>query len=220
MGRYRIAVIPGDGVGPEVVAAGLDTLARLAEAVPGLSIETETFPWGSNHFRAHGRMMPADGLERLREFARDVEILDRVLFLGHRSDVQRLLASIDVLWLASDFEGMPNVVLEAMAAGVPVVATNIPGTNELVVEGETGFLVPVGDRASFARQTRKLIEDKQLARRMGSAGQRRVAEHFSVEAMIREHAELYRHLTDRREGTRLDSNRSSLAATNATARLW
>ncbi len=68
MGRHRIAVIPGDGVGPEVVAAGLDALVHLAEVVPDLSIETETFPWGSDYFRAHGRMMPADGLERLRGF--------------------------------------------------------------------------------------------------------------------------------------------------------
>ena len=135
--------------------------------------------------------------ERLVQFARDVEILDRVRFLGHRPDVPRLLQAIDVLWLASDFEGMPNVVLEAMAAEVPVVATDIPGTNELVVDGETGFLVPVGDRAAFARQTRKLIEDPRLARRMGAAGRERVVEGFSVDRMIREHAQLYRELTSR-----------------------
>lgn len=141
--------------------------------------------------------------DRLEQFARDVRILDRVRFLGHRDDVPELLGAIDVLWLASDFEGMPNVVLEAMAAGVPVVATGIPGTNEVVVDGETGFLVPVGDRAAFARQTRKLLEDPQLAARMGEAGRRRAAEHFSIEAMIEAHARLYRELIhqDRAKGS-------------------
>lgn len=146
--------------------------------------------------------------DQLVQFARDTKMLDRVLFLGHRSDVPQLLRMMDVLWLASDFEGMPNVVLEAMAAGLPVVATNISGTNELVVEGETGFLVPVGDLAGFARQTRKLIEDKELACRMGRAGQKRALEQFSVETMIREHVRLYRELTHQ-AGPRATSSRDA-----------
>ncbi|MFQ5784912.1 MAG: isocitrate/isopropylmalate family dehydrogenase, partial [Alphaproteobacteria bacterium] len=68
MGRHRIAIIPGDGVGGEVIAAGLDALAALETACPGLQLAIERLPWGSDHYRAHGHMMPPDGLETLRSF--------------------------------------------------------------------------------------------------------------------------------------------------------
>lgn len=130
-------------------------------------------------------------LERFRE---QVRIEDKVHFLGHRNDVPRLLPHFDALWLASEYEGMPNVVMEAMAAGVPVVATDISGNRDLVVPGETGYLVPVGDRAAFARETRRLLEDAELARRLGEAGRRRMLAEFTVEQMVERHAKLYREL--------------------------
>lgn len=138
---------------------------------------------------------------RLEQFAHDCHITDRVRFLGYRNDVAELLSALDVFWLGSAYEGMPNAVMEAMAAGLPVVATNIPGTNELVVDGETGYLVPVGDRAAFAQRTFTLMEDPELARRLGSAGRRRVAEQFSVERMVDQHARLYHELVEQRVHT-------------------
>lgn len=132
-------------------------------------------------------------LERFRE---QVRIEDKVHFLGHRNDVPRLLPHFDALWLASEYEGMPNVVMEAMAAGVPVVATDISGNCDLVVPGETGYLVPVGDRAAFARETRRLLEDAELGRRLGEAGRRRMLTEFTIEQMIERHANLYRELLD------------------------
>jgi glycosyltransferase involved in cell wall biosynthesis len=111
-----------------------------------------------------------------------------------RSDVPSLLPHCDLLWLASEYEGMPNVVLEAMAAGISVVATNIPGTRDLVVPNETGYLVTVGERADFARYASKLLDDPELARRLGAAGRARVAESFTVQAMVDRFAELYREL--------------------------
>ena len=71
-----------------------------------------------------------------------------------------------MLWSTSGYEGQSNVILEAMAAGVPVVATDIPGTRELVVASVTGYLVPVGDRASFAKWTEGLLSDAALAGRL------------------------------------------------------
>jgi glycosyltransferase involved in cell wall biosynthesis len=133
-------------------------------------------------------------LDRLLRFRRQVCIEDKVHFLGHRGDVAQLLPHFDVLWLGSEYEGLPNIVMEAMMCGVPVVATDIPGNRDLVVPGETGFLVPVGDRASFARHTNKLLDDADLARRLGEAGQRRMLTEFSVENMIDRHAALYREL--------------------------
>jgi glycosyltransferase involved in cell wall biosynthesis len=132
--------------------------------------------------------------ERLERFQRNVRIEDKVHFLGQRSDVQQMLPHFDVLWLASAYEGLPNVIMEAMSHAVPVVASDISGNRDLVVSGETGFLVPLGDRAGFAKFTNKLLDNAELARQMGEAGRRRIVADFSVEQMVARHADLYREL--------------------------
>jgi glycosyltransferase involved in cell wall biosynthesis len=132
--------------------------------------------------------------DRLRKFRDQTRIRDKVHFLGHRGDVPCILPHLDVLWSTSGYEGQSNAVLEAMAAGVPVVATDIPGTRDLVLPESTGYLVPVGDRAGLARWTNTLLDDAELAQRLGQAGRRRVWRDFSVEKMVRCHADLYREL--------------------------
>jgi len=132
--------------------------------------------------------------ERLLKFCRQVIMTGTVHFLGERSDVARIMPHLDVLWSTSAYEGQSNAVMEAMAAGVPVVATDIPGTRDLVLHGETGYLAPVGDRAAFARHANRLLGDPELARRLGEAGRRRMADEFSAKEMIDRHAELYREL--------------------------
>ncbi len=129
---------------------------------------------------------------RLRRFRDQVRIGDKVHFLGERGDVPRLLPHFDALWSTSGYEGQSNVILEAMASGVPVVATDIPGTRELVLPDATGYLVPVGDRAAFAKYTERLLHDSTLAARFAAAARERVQSEFSVERMISRHAELYR----------------------------
>ena len=84
--------------------------------------------------------------------------------------------------------------MEAMAAGLPVVASDIAGNRDLVIPGETGFLVPVADKAGFARKMQTLLNDPALAARLGAAGQERMRRDFTVEQMIARHAELYRSL--------------------------
>ena len=84
-------------------------------------------------------------------------------FLGHRDDVPRLLAAADLLVLPSLYEGLPNVVLEAMRFQKPVVATAAPGTTEVVVDGETGLLVPVGKPVALAQAIRTVLDDPDLA---------------------------------------------------------
>lgn len=128
---------------------------------------------------------------RLERYRDQVRIRDRVHFLGERGDVPRILPHLDALWLASEYEGQSNAVLEAMAAGVPVVASDIAGNRDLVVPGETGFLFPVGDRAELARCSRELLEDQELARRMGAAAQARIRECFGVDKMIERYGTLY-----------------------------
>ncbi len=129
---------------------------------------------------------------RMLRYRHDLRIEDRVHFLGHRTDVQRFMPHFDVLWLGSGYEGLPNSIMEAMSHGVPVVATDISGNRDLVVPGETGYLVPVGDRAGFARWTEKILNDSALAARLGRAGRARIEQHFSVGRMIDRYAELYR----------------------------
>jgi glycosyltransferase involved in cell wall biosynthesis len=134
--------------------------------------------------------------ERLITYRDQVRIADRVHFLGQRSDVPRLMPHFDLLLSTSGYEGQSNAILEAMAAGVPVVATDIPGTRELVVPGETGFLVAVGDRAGFARAAERILNDAELAARLGAAARRRVEQEFSLPRMIERHVELYRELLE------------------------
>lgn len=129
--------------------------------------------------------------ERLMKFRDLVCIRDKVHFLGQRDDLPELLPHFDLLWSTSAYEGQPNAVLEAMAAGVPVVATNIPGTRDLVVHGQTGYLVRPGDRAGLAKCAHRLLENGELARQFGQAGRQRVLSEFSVEKMVARYVELY-----------------------------
>ncbi len=127
----------------------------------------------------------------LERYARLNEVEDCVHFLGARNDVPRLLPHLDVLWLASGYEGQSNAIMEAMAAGIPVVATDIPGNRDLVVPGETGYLVPLESRSALAKWTLPLLDDPALARRMGAAGQARMRTEFTVEKMIDRYSSLY-----------------------------
>lgn len=131
---------------------------------------------------------------RLERYRRQVRIEDRVHFLGQRHDVPRLMPHFDVLWLASEYEGLPNVVMEAMACGVPVVATDIAGNRDLVTPGETGFLVPVGDRAGFARHAQTILDHPLTARQLGAAARARIEREFTVAKMVDRYAALYREL--------------------------
>ena len=132
--------------------------------------------------------------ERLFRFRDQVEIRDCVHFLGRRDDVPDLMPHFDVLLSTSAYEGQSNAILEAMAAGVPVVATDIPGTRDLVIDGRTGFLVPLGNRAQMARCVHRLLERPDLARQLGQAGRERVQREFTVAGMVARYVELYREL--------------------------
>jgi glycosyltransferase involved in cell wall biosynthesis len=133
--------------------------------------------------------------DELESFCHDVQVEDHVHFLGERSDVAQLLPQLDCFWLGSGYEGQSNALMEAMLAGIPVVATDIPGNQDLVVAGETGYLVPVGDAGQLARKTHQLLEDPELARRFGQAAQQRMKTEFSVDRMIERHVQLYEQLS-------------------------
>jgi glycosyltransferase involved in cell wall biosynthesis len=131
---------------------------------------------------------------QLEEYARLASDLDHIRFLGARSDVGRIMPHLDVLWNASEQVGGSTAILEALAAGVPVVASDTPANREMVVENETGFLIPLGTRAgraARARHTDCIFTDPALAERLRAAAQRRAAEAFSATRMIDSYAELY-----------------------------
>ena len=138
--------------------------------------------------------------DRLRRFRDKVEIRDRVHFLGHRDDAWRIIPHFDVLWSTSAYEGQSNAIMEAMSHGIPVVATDIPGTRDLVVPEVTGQLVSATKadeerrRAAFAKHTQQLFEDPELASRLGAAAKARIETEFTVDKMVSAHAALYREL--------------------------
>jgi glycosyltransferase involved in cell wall biosynthesis len=126
-----------------------------------------------------------EGPERdfLEHYAEEIGVRNRIRFLGHRNDVPQLLASCDLFVLPSLYEGLPLSVLEAMAASKPVIATSIGGTDEAVIDGETGLLVPPENPQSLAVAIRRLLSDQPYAARLAEAGQIRVAQLFSAVAM-------------------------------------
>ena len=132
---------------------------------------------------------PEEG--RLKALAGQLGIADRVVFAGHQRDVRPWLAALDVFVLPSDWEGMSNALLEAMASRLPVVATATGGTPDVVLDGQTGFLVPPGDAPALARAIDVFLQDPELRERMGRAGRRRVVEHFSVGQMVERTQALY-----------------------------
>ena len=115
----------------------------------------------------------------------------RVQLAGERSDVPALLADSDVFVLSSRSEGLPVSVLEAMAAELPVVASNVGGLGELVVDGETGLLVPSGDPAALAEALGRLLDDRELRQKLGAAGRARAEASFDLAEFRRAHVELY-----------------------------
>jgi glycosyltransferase involved in cell wall biosynthesis len=121
-------------------------------------------------------------------------VRDRVLFLGSRDDTVELMAAFDVFALPSVVEGMSNALIEAMAVGRPVVATDVGGNPEVVVDGQTGFVVPKAAPDQLAAAILKLLGAPELAAEMGAAGRRRVIQHYRVEAMARQIEAMYRAL--------------------------
>ena len=127
----------------------------------------------------------------LRSQAHALGIERVVRFLGRISDVQPLLFASDVFALLSRTEGFPNVVIEAMAAGLPVVATSVGGTPEALEDAVTGFLVPNEDHQAAAACIDSLLSDLSMRIELGRAGRRRVEERFSAQQMVRKHLEVY-----------------------------
>jgi glycosyltransferase involved in cell wall biosynthesis len=134
-----------------------------------------------------------EGTQRpaLERMIADANLNGRFVLPGFRSDLDQLLPSADLFVLPSFTEGMPNVLLEAGAAGVAVVATAVGGTPEVVADGKTGYLVPPGDPERLAGRILELLGDEALRHKMGQAGREHVREHFTFEAQAQAYLRLF-----------------------------
>jgi glycosyltransferase involved in cell wall biosynthesis len=143
--------------------------------------------------RSFEALIVGDGPDReaVEDEIRRLRLEERVRLVGERSDVPALLADSDVFVLSSRSEGLPVSVLEAMAAELPVVASRVGGLAELVVDGETGILVPPGDIPALSAALGDLVDDRELRRKLGAAGRARAEAHFDLDAFRRAHVELY-----------------------------
>lgn len=173
--RARVAVVIGELTGTKNQEQILSAWPLVLKAVPHACL-----------------LVVGDGSRRgyLQRLSRRLGVEDRVKFLGFRNDVERIIALAEVVILTSRREGLPRAILEAMATGKPVVATDVRGTRELVVHGKTGFLVEVGDIEATAEYIVRLFTDPGLAAGMCALAHERI-EPYALEKVLREMKEIY-----------------------------
>lgn len=130
---------------------------------------------------------------KLERLVREFDLVENIRFLGSmdRKEIFQILTITCIFVLSSEWEGLPTAVMEAMAAGCPVVATTVGGIPELVSDGETGFLVQACEPEALAQKITQLLKDRGLRERMGRVGARRIEELFSLEKMVKEYERLY-----------------------------
>ena len=146
-------------------------------------------------FRQHHRM-----LARLIE---SLGLTPYVIFTGFREDIPHLLAGLDVSVLCTHFEGFGLVIIEAMAQGTPVVATDVPGVTEIISDPDTGLLHRAGDEGDLASKLRLLLSGETLAERLGRGGLRLVKDRFSARRFEAEISEIYRHMLELRSQSKV-----------------
>jgi glycosyltransferase involved in cell wall biosynthesis len=129
--------------------------------------------------------------QRLKTLAKALDIVEHTLFLDARHDIPELLRIFDVFVLSSFREGTSVSLLEAMGTGLPVVATNVGGNPEVVVDQGTGYLTPSDQEQEMAAKVIALLQDQEMRRKLGQAGQQRVRTMFSLEKMVKTYTDFY-----------------------------
>lgn len=142
-------------------------------------------------------LLVGDGQQRaaLEQLTRDLNLADHITFMGRRADVSAILADADIKVLSSRSEGLPAAIMEAMAAGLPVVATAVGGVPELVQDGLTGRLVPPDDAPALADALATLLTNSSLRQQYGRAGQQHILTHFALPDKVAELEQLYHTLS-------------------------
>jgi len=135
--------------------------------------------------------------DQVRTQVRAAGLSDHIHFLGTRRDVPELLSASDSFVLPSLWEGLPVALTEAMASGLPVVATDVSGTSQVVIDGESGLLVPPGNERALAEAMDRLLSDPALASELAAAGRERIAASYSARAQAEQLAALFRQRSER-----------------------
>lgn len=130
-------------------------------------------------------------LEEIKQFVRETGTSEKIQFLGARADVPDILSCTDIFLLVTNYEGFPISILEAMRAGLPVIATDVGGVKEAVVDGVTGYLVPRGESKAVKRKIEILARNPNLRYKMGEAARERFIKYFTQEKMLEKVSGVY-----------------------------
>ena len=155
---------------------GHDLLIRAAAEVTALLPNTA--------FTIAGEVLERDYFQHLQDMVRELGLVDRFRFVGKITDLRAHLRTADIFVLPSRSEGFSNALIEAMAAGVPAIATEVGGNPEAIQNGVSGVLVPAEDPSAISSAILRLLGAQEVARRMGAAGQRAVEARFTARAMV------------------------------------
>jgi sugar transferase (PEP-CTERM/EpsH1 system associated) len=190
---FRPATEPQCNLGPNVV---LGTVGRLEPIKDQIMLVRAFLHLVNTDAVARARLrLAVIGDGRLRKQAQqavsEAGAESIVWFAGERNDIPELMRGLDLFVLPSLREGISNTILEAMASGLPVIATNVGGNSELVAEGETGMLVPPSNPVAMADAIHSYLKDPAKLRRHGQAGRKRAVEHFSLEKMVEGYLRVY-----------------------------
>jgi glycosyltransferase involved in cell wall biosynthesis len=171
---------------PVICSVGtLSENKRTDEAIGAFAIFRQRLPGAQLRIVGEGPLRP-----RLEQLIQRLNLSDAVELLGMREDIPDLLASSHLLWHLSQSEGFSLVIAEAMATGLPVVGADVRGIREIVVEGVTGFRVPLGDATSIAERSIQVLSNKDLYCSLAAAARDRVEKEFDKNRMISEHVRL------------------------------
>lgn len=174
----------------------------LLNAAKGHDVLLEAFARLRERFPSAGLVMVGEGALRasLERRIDRLGLADRVVLAGYRNDVPRVLKELDLFVFPSLWEGMPYVVLEAMASGLPVVATDVNGSRDLVVPGETGTIVPPSDVDALDDACADILDDPRKAKTMANNARERVRAHYTLDVMLDKIEAVYRKVLEERQG--------------------
>ncbi len=189
----RETLIPGDAAGPDAKPAPIILWVGRLDPVKGLDVLIPAFSGLPSELGAHLVLVGGGALRpRIEADIAARGLAGRVHLPGPRGDVPSLLKACDVFAFPSRTEGLPNALLEAMAARCPIVTTDVPGCRDLIVNGASGLVVPYGDEAGLRAALHRLLTDRTLAERLGAEARRVVQSEWRIADTYEAYISLYR----------------------------
>ncbi|QDP99983.1 glycosyltransferase family 4 protein [Lysinibacillus fusiformis] len=170
---------------PLIMMVARFEVPKRQDALLAALMELPEVPWRIQ-FIGDGSLRPD-----LEKYVTDKGFADRVTFLGNQSKVTELLAQAQLFVLLSDWEGLPIAIIEAMRAGLPIIATNVGGVSELITDNDNGFIIDREDKELLKQRLRQLLTDAALRQKMGDASERRFLRNFTFSPMYQKTLNVY-----------------------------